>query len=266
MYAFQYEQASSVAQATSLIAAGGQALAGGQTMLAAMKQRLMAPEKLVDLAKIKELVGIEVSSTSVLIKAMTTHQAVELSADVFKQIPALSLLAGGIADRQVRALGTIGGSVANNDPAACYPSALLALGATVITQQREIAADDFFLGMYATALEPGELITGIRFPIPQRAGYAKFKQPASRFALVGVFVAQTKEGVRVAVTGAGNGVFRHDGLERALTHRFTVQAVDGVKIDPAELNSDIHASALYRANLITVQTKEAVRLALTSTQ
>ena len=261
MYAFQYEQVTTVPQATSLISSGGQALAGGQTMLAAMKQRLMAPEKLVDLAKIKDLIGIEVVGSSVLIKAMTTHQTVEHSALVQKNIPSLAMLAGGIGDRQVRALGTIGGSVANNDPAACYPSALLALGATVITSEREIAADDFFLGMYATALEPGELITAVRFPIPARSGYAKFKQPASRFALVGVFVAQTPAGVRVAVTGAGNGVFRHAGLEKALDKDFNPDAVDAVAIDPPDLNSDIHASALYRANLITVQTKEAVRCA-----
>jgi len=262
MYAFQYEQVTSVSQATSLVAEGGQALAGGQTMLAAMKQRLMAPERLVDLAHIKDLIGIEVTNTDVLIKAMTTHQTVELSREVKQRIASLSLLAGGIGDRQVRALGTIGGSVANNDPAACYPSALLALGATVITTQREIAADDFFLGMYATALEPGELITAVRFPVPKRSGYAKFKQPASRFALVGVYVAQSGKGVRVAVTGAGNGVFRHTGLEQALIKNFSPEAVDSVKIDTSNLNSDIHASALYRANLIAVQTKEAVRQAL----
>ncbi len=262
MYAFQYQQVKTVPEATSLIAAGAQALAGGQTMLAAMKQRLMGPEKLVDLAGIKDLVGIEVTPSSLVIKAMTTHQTVELSGAVQQMIPSLAILAGGIGDRQVRALGTIGGSLANNDPAACYPSAVLALGATVMTNQREIAADEFFLGMYATALQEGELITGVRFPIPKRSGYAKFKQPASRFALVGVFVAQTEGGVRVAVTGAGNGVFRHLELEHALSQRFSPDSVEGVHIDPTELNSDIHASALYRANLVSVQAKEAVRRAL----
>jgi len=262
MYAFEYERVKTVPEATSLIAAGAQALAGGQTMLAAMKQRLMGPEKLVDLAGIKDLTGIEVTPAYVLIKAMTTHQTVEHSSAVQQKIPSLALLAGGIGDRQVRALGTIGGSLANNDPSACYPSAVLALGATVITNQREIAADEFFLGMYTTALQEGELITAIRFPLPKRAGYAKFKQPASRFALVGVFVAETEAGVRVAVTGAGNGVFRHPELERVLSQRFSPDVVDGVQIDPTELNSDIHASALYRANLVAVETKEAVRQAL----
>lgn len=262
MYKFEYEQASSVKQAAALVAAGAQPLAGGQTMLAAMKQRLMGPEKLVDLAKLSELVGIEQAGPHLIIKAMTTHQTVEHSTLVQAKIPALAVLAGGIGDRQVRALGTIGGSVANNDPAACYPSALLALGATIITNQREIVADDLFVGLYATALEPGELITAVRIPVPQRAGYAKFKQPASRFALVGVFVAQTDSGVRVAVTGAGNGVFRHAALEQALNQRFDPSSVEGVPIDATELNSDIHASAPYRANLISVQTQEAVRLAL----
>ena len=262
MYTFQYEQVTSLPQATSLISEGGQALAGGQTMLAAMKQRLMAPQRLVDLSRVKDLVGIEVCGESVLIKAMTTHQTVEHSALVQEKIPSLALLAGGIGDRQVRSLGTIGGSVANNDPAACYPAALLALGATVITTKREIAADDFFLGMYATALEEGELITAVRFPVPNLSGYAKFKQPASRFALVGVYVAQTTSGVKVAVTGAGNGVFRHSELERVLTQSYKPESVDSVQIDPSQLNSDIHASALYRANLISVQTKEAVRQSL----
>jgi carbon-monoxide dehydrogenase medium subunit len=177
-------------------------------------------------------------------------------------LPGLAHLAEGIGDRQVRAMGTLGGSVANNDPAACYPSAVLALGATVHTNQRQIAADDFFQGLYTTALEEGELITAIEFPVAQRAAYAKFKQPASRFALVGVFVAQTAAGVRVAITGAGNGVFRHVGLEAALTQSFTPEAVEHVVIDAQELNGDLHASADYRAHLIKVQTQRAVQQAL----
>jgi len=189
---------------------------------------------------------------------MTRHEAVAGSAEVQQAIPALAALAGGIGDRQVRAMGTLGGSVANNDPAADYPAAVLGLGATVHTSQRQIAADDFFQGMYATALEPGEIITVISFPIPAKAAYAKFRQPASRFALVGVFVAQTAAGVRVAITGAGNGVFRHPGLEAALAGSFSPEAVDGVAIDASELNSDLHASAEYRAQLIKVQTRRAV--------
>jgi carbon-monoxide dehydrogenase medium subunit len=184
-------------------------------------------------------------------------------ADVKSLIPALADLAGHIGDRQVRAMGTLGGSVANNDPAACYPSAVLALGATVHTNSRKIAADDFFKGMFATALADGELITAVSFPVPQRAAYMKFKQSASRFAMVGVFVAQFASGVRVAITGASsNGVFRHAGLEKALSASFTPQAAAAVKIDAAGLNEDIHGSAAYRANLISVQTQRAVAKAL----
>ena len=192
---------------------------------------------------------------------MTKHETVADSAEVQQLIPALATLAANIGDRQVRAMGTMGGSVANNDPAACYPSAVLALGATIETNQRTIAADDFFQGMYTTALEPGELITAIHFPVPQKAAYAKFRQPASRFALVGVFVAQTAQGVRVAITGAGNGVFRHAGLEAALSKSFTPEAVEGVAIDANELNADLHASAAFRAQLIKVQTQKAVQQA-----
>jgi carbon-monoxide dehydrogenase medium subunit len=180
------------------------------------------------------------------------------SADVKAAIPALASLAAHIGDRQVRAMGTMGGSVANNDPAACYPSAVLALGATIHTTTRKIAADDFFQGMFTTALKDGELITAISFPAPKKAAYMKFVQPASRFALVGVFVAQTDSGVRVAVTGAGNGVFRHKGLEAALNASFTAASAAAVKIDASNLNADIHASAAYRANLISVQTQRAV--------
>ena len=262
MYAFTYERPTTLAQAIEQLKAGGQALAGGQTLLASMKQRLLAPELLVDLGGIAELQGIAKDGDHLVINAFTSHQTVAHHALVLQHIPGLAQLADGIGDKQIRAMGTLGGSVANNDPAACYPAAVLALGATVVTDRRSLAAEDFFQGLYSTALEPGELITAIRFPIPQRAAYAKFKQSASRFALVGVFVAQTHAGVRVAVTGASNGVFRHAGLEAALNKSFNPESVRDVVIDASELNGDLHASADYRAHLVTVQTERAVRQAL----
>jgi carbon-monoxide dehydrogenase medium subunit len=262
MYAFTYDRPASLAEAAKLVQAGGQALAGGQTMLASMKQRLMQPEKLVDLSRVSELSGIRKDGEQLFIGAMTKHSEVEQNALVKQHIPALAALAGGIGDRQVRAMGTLGGSVANNDPAACYPSAVLALGATIHTTTRTIAADDFFLGMYSTALEAGELITGVSFPIPKRAAYAKFKQAASRFAMVGVFVADTATGPRVAITGASSGVFRHAGLEVALAKNFAPDSVADVSIDASDLNTDIHASAQYRAQLIKVQTRRAVQESL----
>ena len=258
MYAFTLERPTSLAEAARLAASGAKVLAGGQTLLASMKQRLADPGQLADLAGIKELSGIKREGNAFVIGAMTRHLDVANSADIKAAIPALADLAAHIGDRQVRAMGTLGGSVANNDPAACYPSAVLALGATVHTTQRKIAADDFFQGMFATALKDDELITAISFPIPKKAVYMKFVQPASRFALVGVFVAQTDAGVRVAVTGAANGVFRHKGLEAALASSFTAASAAGVKIDATDLNADIHASAAYRANLISVQTQRAV--------
>ncbi len=261
MYAFAYERPASLADVVAKIASGGQALAGGQTLIATLKQRLAQPESLIDLAGVAELSGVRRDGNTLVIGAMTKHETVADSAEVQQLIPALATLAANIGDRQVRAMGTMGGSVANNDPAACYPSAVLALGATIETNQRTIAADDFFQGMYTTALEPGELITAIHFPVPQKAAYAKFRQPASRFALVGVFVAQTAQGVRVAITGAGNGVFRHAGLEAALSKSFTPEAVEGVAIDANELNADLHASAAFRAQLIKVQTQKAVQQA-----
>ena len=262
MYAFTIERPSTTADAVKLATDGAKVLAGGQTLLASMKLRLSDPGKLADLGAIKELSGIRKDGNALVIGAMTRHIEVANSADVQSAIPALADLAAHIGDRQVRAMGTLGGSVANSDPAACYPSAVLALGATVHTTQRKIAADDFFTGMFATALADGELITAISFPVPKRAAYMKFKQPASRFALVGVFVAQTDAGVRVAVTGAASCVFRHPGLEAALNQSFTPQAAAGVKIDASDLNSDLHASAAYRANLISVQTQRAVAKAL----
>ena len=261
MYAFTLEQPKTLADARRLVGAGAQALAGGQTLIASLKQRLAQPGALVDLAGVAELRGVRREGNSLVIGAMTRHEEVAANADVKSSIPALAALAGQIGDRQVRAMGTLGGSVANNDPAACYPSAVLALGATIVTDKREIKADDFFQGMYATALDSGELITAIRFPVPKKAAYAKFRQPASRFALVGVFVALTDAGARVAITGAANGVFRHAGLEAALGKSFTPEAVQGVAIDAGALNSDLHASAAYRAQLIRVQTQRAVAMA-----
>ena len=262
MYAFTFEAPTSTAAAAQRIAQGGKLLAGGQSLLPSMRLRLANPEKIVDLNGIPELAGIRREGNALVIGAMTRHMDVANSADVKAAIPALADLASHIGDRQVRARGTLGGSVANNDPAACYPSAVLGLGATVITNRREVAADDFFVGMYTTALHEDEIITAIRFPIPQRAAYLKFKQAASRFSLVGVFVAQTDSGVRVAVTGGGNGVFRHKGLEDALSKNFTAEAAAGVKIDAGDMNADIHASAAYRANLVSVQTQRAVTKAL----
>ena len=258
MYAFTLERPTSLSDAAKLASAGSKVLAGGQTLLASMKQRLSDPGAMVDLGLVKELSGIKREGNAIVIGAMTRHLDVANSADVKNAIPALADLAAHIGDRQVRAMGTMGGSVANNDPAACYPSAVLALGATIHTTQRKIAADDFFQGMFATALKDGELITAVSFPAPKKAAYMKFVQPASRFALVGVFVAQTDSGVRVAVTGAGNGVFRHKGLEAALSANFTAASAASVKIDASNLNADIHASAAYRANLISVQTQRAV--------
>ena len=262
MYNFTFERPASLADASQRAKSGGQPLAGGQTLLAAMKQRLLAPDSLIDLAAIASLAGVSKEGNAIVIGAMTRHRDVEHNDLVRSAIPALAGLAGGIGDRQVRARGTLGGSVANNDPAACYPSAVHGLGATILTTDRKIAADDFFQGMYATALEPGELITAISFPIPQRAAYVKFRQPASRFAIVGVFLAQTASGVRVAITGASAGVFRHTGLEAALNQSFTPAAVDGVAIDASSLNTDLHGTAAYRAQLIRVLTRQAVQKAL----
>jgi len=262
MYAFTFERPATQADALKLVKAGGKLLAGGQTLLASMKLRLAAPEQLVDLGAVKELAGVRKDGNALVIGAMTRHADVAGNADVHATIPALAALADGIGDKQVRAMGTLGGSVANNDPAADYPAALLALSATVVTDRREIAADDFFQGLFATALEEDELITAVRFPQPQRAAYVKFRQPASLFALIGVFVAQTAGGVRVAVTGGGNGVFRHTAMEEALGKSFTSDAAAAVTTDPAELNGDLHGSAEYRAHLVGVMAQRAVAKAL----
>ena len=262
MYAFTFERPASQADAVKLAKAGGKPLAGGQTLLASMKLRLASPEQLVDLGGVKELAGIRKDGDALVIGAMTRHADVANNADVKAMSPALASLADGIGDKQVRAMGTIGGSLANNDPAADYPAAVLGLGATVITTQREIAADDYFQGMFATALEEGELITAVRFPKPQRAAYMKFRQPASLFALIGVFVAQTPDGARVAVTGGGNGVFRQTAMEQALTKSFTPEAIADIRTDASEINGDLHGSAEYRAHLVGVMAQRAVAKAV----
>ncbi|MDB5880329.1 MAG: carbon monoxide dehydrogenase [Ramlibacter sp.] len=263
MYAFSYERPSSLADAARLTAGGAKPLAGGQTLLASMKLRLTQPERIADLGGVKELSAIRKEGANLVIGAMTRHADVGSNAEVKSTFPALAYLASHIGDRQVRALGTIGGSVANNDPAACYPSALLACGATVVTNQREIGVDNFFKGLFETALQDGELIIAVRFPVPTRAAYEKLRQKASNFPLIGVFVAQLSGGpVRVAVTGGGNGVFRHNGLEDALTRSFTPAAAQAVRIDSTGLSSDLHATAEYRANLISVMAQRAVAKAL----
>ena len=263
MYAFTLERPTTVQDAAKLAASGSKPLAGGQTLLASMKLRLSSPDKLADLSGIKDMSSIKRDGNSIVIGAMARHADVAVNADVMAAIPALAHLAGNIGDRMVRAMGTMGGSVANNDPSACYPSAVLALGATIHTTARKIEAKDYFQGMFTTALNDGELITAISFPIPKRAAYMKFKQQASRFAMVGVFIAQFDGDVRVAVTGASSGgVFRHAGLESALNKSFTPEAAAAVKIDATDLNHDIHATAAYRANIISVQTQRGVAMAL----
>ena len=264
MYAFNYVKPASLAHAAAALsgAEDGTLLAGGQTLLPTMKQRLASPSDLVDLAGIAELQGIAVNGGVVTIGAMTRHADVGASAEVKAAIPALAALAGGIGDQAVRNRGTIGGSVANNDPAADYPAALLGLGATVKTSNREIAADDFFTGLFETALMPGEIVTSVAFPVPEKAAYVKFPNPASRYAMVGVFVAKTADGVRVAVTGAGDGgVFRVPAYESALAANFSADAVADGAVAADGPVSDLHADAEYRAHLITVMTRRAVSAA-----
>ncbi len=260
MYDFGYQRAGSVDEAARLLAADPEAklIAGGQTLIPVLKQRLNRPSAVIDLAGAK-LAGIKADGTTVTIGAMTPHGAVAASADVRRLIPALAELAGMIGDEQVRHRGTIGGSMANNDPAADYPAAALALGATIRTNRRAIKAEEFFLGMFTTALEPDEIITAVEFPAPEKAAYEKFRNPASRYAMVGVFVARTREGVRVAVTGAGqNGVFRHTAMEQALASNLSPDAIAGVATPASDMNSDIHGSAEYRAHLVGVIAKRAV--------
>lgn len=264
MRSFQYHKPASVNDAAALASAQADSklLAGGQSLVQSMKLRLATPSDLIDLRQIAGLRGIKVGAGALTIGAMTTHAEVAGSAEVKKALPALAHLASEIGDRQVRALGTIGGSLANNDPAADYPAAVLGLAATIETSKRKISADDFFTGMFETALAQGEIITAVSFPIPQRAAYQKFKNPASRFAIVGVMVSQGSGGVRVAVTGAAPSVFRATQLEQALTANFSPAAVANIKFPSSGLNTDIHASNEYRAHLITVLAARAVQAAL----
>jgi len=264
MESMHYHRPASVADAVKLAGQHGddKILAGGQSTLPSMRLGLLSPTGWIDLAGVTELQGITAQGNAITIGAMTTHAAVAASSEVRSRIPALAQLAGGIGDRQVRNRGTIGGSLANNDPAACYPAAVLGLNATVQTDRRKIAADDFFKGLYETALAAGEIITAVQFPAPEKAAYVKFKQPASRFALVGVFVAKTGGGVRVAVTGAGPVVFRVKALEDKLAAKFAPESCEGVSVPATGLNSDLHASADYRAHLITVLAKRAVAAAV----
>jgi carbon-monoxide dehydrogenase medium subunit len=262
MYAFELTRAKSIAEAAAALAkSGGRALAGGQSLVGAMKLRLAQPGTLVDLSGIAELKGIKKEGEAIVIGAMTRHAEVATSSTVKSAIPALCALAQGIGDRQVRNMGTIGGSIANNDPAADWPAAVLGLGATVQTNKRKIGADDFFKGLYETALATDEIVTALSFPIPKKAGYAKFPNPASRFALVGVFVAQTAGGVRVAVTGAASSVFRSKPLEDALGKSFSADAAKVVKIEAKGLNGDLHGSPEYRAHLVAVMAARAVTAA-----
>ena len=262
MYAIEYQRANSVADAAAALArTGGKALAGGQSLVGAMKLRLANPGTVVDLSGIAELKGIKKDGDAIVIGALTTHAEVAASAAVKQAIPALAALAEGIGDRQVRNRGTIGGSIANNDPAADYPAAVLGLNATVLTNKRKIAADDFFKGMYETALGADEIITAVSFPVPKKAAYVKFPNPASRFALVGVFVAQTGAGMRVAVTGASSHVHRSSALEAALAKSFTADAAKAVKIPADALNTDLHGSAEYRAHLVSVLAARAIAAA-----
>lgn len=264
MYQVQYLRPKSLDEARKLFDDNGDAkfLAGGQTLIPTLKQRLAQPSALIDLTRIPGLAGVRVAGSTVTIGAATRHFDVASNAEVKKAIPALSSLASHIGDPAVRHMGTIGGSLANNDPAADYPAAVLALGASVKTTSRTIAADEFFQGMFETALKEGEIITEVSFPVPEKAAYMKFPNPASRYAMVGVFVAKTAGGVRVAVTGAASSVFREKAMEAALAKSFTPDAVAGSKVSPENLNSDLHGTAEYRAHLVTVMAKRAVAAAL----
>jgi len=236
-------------------------VAGGQSLLPTIRMGLAAPSDLIDLHGMADLAGIKVAGNVISIGAMTSHAAVAESAEVRRLIPALAALAGGIGDRQVRNLGTIGGSLANSDPAACYPAGVLGLGATINTDRRKIAADDFFKGLFTTALEEGELITSVDFPVPEKAAYLKFKNPASRFAIVGVFVGKSEAGVRVAVTGAGACAFRVKAMEDALKANFSADAIKSIKVPATDLNRDLHATPEYRAQLVSVLARRAVAAA-----
>ncbi len=260
MYDFAYHKPSSVADAVALLAADPDAklVSGGHTLLPALKHRLNKPSSLIDLSGIADLKGIKKVGNSIVIGALTRHVEVATSDIVAAAIPALAYMASHIGDNQVRNRGTIGGSVSNNDPAADYPGAVLGLGATVHTSKRKIAADDFFQGMFTTALEPDEILTAIEFPIPEKAGYAKMKNPASRYVMAGAFVSKGPMGVRVVINGAGPGVFRQSAMEAALAASWAPGAVAAIKQDADGLNSDIHGSAEYRAHLVGVMAKRAI--------
>ena len=261
MYDFSYHRPSSVRQAVNLLnkIQDAKLLAGGQTLIPTMKQRLASPANLIDLSLVEELGGIELKGRSLDIGAMTRHADVATSEAVQANLPALGALAGKIGDPHVRHMGTIGGSLANNDPNADYPAAVLGMGATIVTNKRKIAADEFFTGLFDTALEADEIITRVSFPLVKKAAYVKFPNPASRYALVGVFVAKRGSDVRVAVTGAGaSGVFRVKAFEEALEKRFAAKSLDGLTVPAEGLSSDIHGSAEYRAHLVGVLARRAV--------
>jgi len=260
MQSFEYLRPTTLTEVGAMLGKMTEArpLAGGMTLIPAMKLRLATPTALVDLSALPELAGIKSDGKTVTIGAMTKHADVAASPDVQKLIPALAALAGGIGDAQVRNKGTLGGSIANNDPSACYPAAVLGLGATVVTNRRKVAADSFFTGMFETALEPGEIVTAVTFPVPSAATYEKFRSPASRYALVGVFVAKTASGVRVAVTGAAPCVFRASAIESVLNEKFSAEVLASLRFPSDGLNSDLHGDAQYRAQLVGVLTKRAV--------
>jgi aerobic carbon-monoxide dehydrogenase medium subunit len=262
MYEFDYQRPADAQAAVAAFSGDARYLAGGQSLVQAMKLRLSQSERLIDLGGVADLAFVQVDGGAVVIGAMTRHAQVAASAEVRLAIAALADLAGGIGDPMVRQMGTIGGSIANADPAACYPAAVLGLGATVQTNRRTIAGEAFFTGLYETALQSGELITAVSFPIPARAAYVKFKQPASRFALVGAFVSQGVGGVRVAVTGCKSQVFRATDIESALTRSFTPEAAKSVVVSPAGFNADLHGSAEYRAAMVSVMASRAVAAAL----
>lgn len=265
MFAFDYVRPRSPEEAVRLRRdrADGLFLAGGMTLIPVLKQRLAMPSVLIDLAGLEELHAISAEAGRVTVGALARHASVADSPLIQTQLPALARLAGSIGDPQVRNRGTIGGALANNDPVADYPAAILGFGATIRTDRRIIGADSFFTGLFATALEPDELITHVEIPVPEAAAYAKFEQPASHYALAGVMVARAADRVRVAVTGAGPGVFRVPAMEAALARSFTPEALDGIAIPAEDLNDDLHASAAYRAHLVVVLAKRAVAAALT---
>ncbi len=263
MYEFEYHRPSSLDEAKKILGENDESklLAGGMTLLPTMKLRLAQPSDLVDLSGIESLSGISKDGDAIVVAAMTPHADVANSDVVQSHIPALAYLAGTIGDAQVRNRGTIGGSLSNSDPASDYPAAVLGLNAVIKTDKREIAADDYFKGLFETALEPNEIILSVRFPVPVRAAYAKFPNPASRYAVVGVMIAETGDGIRAAVTGAGACAFRASGIEAALASNFSVDALDGQTIEAEDLNEDLHASSEYRAHLVIVMAKRAVAAA-----